>query len=624
MTDLAKLSDADLMTALKATPDVGTMVTQEAQRQGVDPALALSVARAESNLNPAARSPKGAVGPMQLMPATAAGLGVDPTDTAQNIQGGVDYLKQQLARFQDPELAVAAYNAGPGAVQKAGGVPNYPETQAYVGKVMGGAQLSKMSDADLMAALGVKAPAVQPQAPPAPRASPPTGPAGDNPLKQYATGVVEGAKPLADTLARFLGIPSYLTSSGFANSILSATGRPKMPVAAAPQTTAQSMARTAGQMTVGAVAPGSLAQRVAAVAAPTLGSEAGGQLAKGTPMEGAARVAGAALGGAIGGAAAGGIDSAIANARNPRITPAQLRQQASSLYTELRNRDVQFTPSAVESLHSGMSDIIGPMRDVYPTESNWVDTVANTLGQNPTADTLATLRSKVQQALTTPNGSRTPDQLRIGSQLVDEIDNFMNAAGRHPDTMTTGTGDPARVGQLLGQARDMWRRMRNVETVENLAESANIRNGTAHMGGNAQNFTSQKLRTFIDPSTNKSLAGLSADEQQQLRDVVMGTPATRAMKIAGNLSPTKGLGMLANLTLGAATGGHAPLVLAPLGYGANLAGAAMQRAQLDRFLRTLATPGAMPPLRAPISPALQGAAMGAAIQAPMATQRTTK
>jgi soluble lytic murein transglycosylase-like protein len=115
------------------------LIAAAAQRNGVDPALLKGLIRQESNFNPAARSGAGAVGLTQLMPATAAGLGVsDPTDPAQAIEGGAKYLRAQLDRFGgDPAKALAAYNAGPGAVQRFGGVPPYAETQSYVQRVLG-------------------------------------------------------------------------------------------------------------------------------------------------------------------------------------------------------------------------------------------------------------------------------------------------------------------------------------------------------------------------------------------------------------------------------------------------------------------------------------------------------
>jgi soluble lytic murein transglycosylase-like protein len=118
------------------------LINDAATRNGVDPALLKALIRQESNFNPNARSGAGAVGLTQLMPSTAAGLGVgDPTDPAQAVEGGAKYLRQQLDRFGgDPAKALAAYNAGPGAVQRFGGVPPYAETQSYVQRVLGYAQ----------------------------------------------------------------------------------------------------------------------------------------------------------------------------------------------------------------------------------------------------------------------------------------------------------------------------------------------------------------------------------------------------------------------------------------------------------------------------------------------------
>jgi len=104
----------------------------EALRQGVNPAEILPMFKQESQFNVNARSPKNAVGPAQLMEKTARGLGVNRDDPYDNIRGGVTYYKQQLERFKNPELARAAYNAGPGAVERHGGIPPYPETQDYV------------------------------------------------------------------------------------------------------------------------------------------------------------------------------------------------------------------------------------------------------------------------------------------------------------------------------------------------------------------------------------------------------------------------------------------------------------------------------------------------------------
>ena len=112
-------------------------ILEHAAANQVRPDLVRAVIQAESAFNPRARSHKGAMGLMQLMPATAAELGVtDPYDPDQNIRGGVTYLRTLLLKYsQDEELALAAYNAGPGAVQKYGAVPPYRETREYIARI---------------------------------------------------------------------------------------------------------------------------------------------------------------------------------------------------------------------------------------------------------------------------------------------------------------------------------------------------------------------------------------------------------------------------------------------------------------------------------------------------------
>ncbi|MCP3935842.1 MAG: lytic transglycosylase domain-containing protein [Actinomycetia bacterium] len=103
-----------------------------ASRYGLDANLLTALVWTESAFRPDAVSPAGAIGLGQLMPGTAGGLGVDPNDPVQNLDGAARYLRAQLDRFGSVQLALAAYNAGPGRVERSGGVPNIPETQAYV------------------------------------------------------------------------------------------------------------------------------------------------------------------------------------------------------------------------------------------------------------------------------------------------------------------------------------------------------------------------------------------------------------------------------------------------------------------------------------------------------------
>jgi soluble lytic murein transglycosylase-like protein len=124
--------------ARAAPADISREIQDAAIRHSVSRPLVEAVAWQESRFHQSAVSPKGAMGVMQLMPETARRLGVDAADLRGNIDGGVAYLSQMLRRFEgDLPRALAAYNAGPEAVQRYGGVPPYAETQAYVRAILG-------------------------------------------------------------------------------------------------------------------------------------------------------------------------------------------------------------------------------------------------------------------------------------------------------------------------------------------------------------------------------------------------------------------------------------------------------------------------------------------------------
>lgn len=121
-------------------PTPQELLARAAEKHGLRPEFVASVAKAESALRANAVSPKGAIGLMQLMPGTAQELGVDPRDPAQNAEGGTRYLKQLLLKYKDSpdpvRMALAAYNAGPAAVDKYRSIPPYAETQVYVERVL--------------------------------------------------------------------------------------------------------------------------------------------------------------------------------------------------------------------------------------------------------------------------------------------------------------------------------------------------------------------------------------------------------------------------------------------------------------------------------------------------------
>ena len=129
---------ADAAQAGTQRGEINRLISQAATRYGVSERLIQAVVKAESDYNPRCVSSAGAMGLMQLMPENCTDYGVsDPYDMAQNIDAGVRQLKQLSDKYGRLDLTLAAYNAGPGAVQRYGGIPPYRETQAYVRKILG-------------------------------------------------------------------------------------------------------------------------------------------------------------------------------------------------------------------------------------------------------------------------------------------------------------------------------------------------------------------------------------------------------------------------------------------------------------------------------------------------------
>lgn len=111
------------------------LIVKTAQKLGVDPHVALSIAKIESNFNTSAKSPRGAIGLYQLTPSTAKKLGVNPYIVSENIEGGLKYYQMLYKKYGSMELALAAYNAGPGNVAKYNGVPPFSATKCFIRNV---------------------------------------------------------------------------------------------------------------------------------------------------------------------------------------------------------------------------------------------------------------------------------------------------------------------------------------------------------------------------------------------------------------------------------------------------------------------------------------------------------
>jgi soluble lytic murein transglycosylase-like protein len=152
--------------------DYRELAIRIAAEEGVDPDLFLRLIQAESSFNKDVVSSAGAIGLGQLMPATAKELGVDPHDPEQNLRGSARYLRQQINTFGDIPTALAAYNAGPGAVRRHGGIPPFQETQKYVSRILGSGAFPVAAAPSQGARAeqgGIASTAQQPQAPQQPQ-----------------------------------------------------------------------------------------------------------------------------------------------------------------------------------------------------------------------------------------------------------------------------------------------------------------------------------------------------------------------------------------------------------------------------------------------------------------------
>lgn len=148
-TSKANLSNSSTINS-NQNSDFNSMIKRAAEQYNLNPNLLKAVVKVESNFNPNAHSSAGAIGLMQLMPETAKSLGIDnPYDPMQNVEGGAKYLRNMLDKYNgNVNLALAAYNSGPGNVNKYGGIPPFRETQNYVKKVM---KETKSANVDFLA-----------------------------------------------------------------------------------------------------------------------------------------------------------------------------------------------------------------------------------------------------------------------------------------------------------------------------------------------------------------------------------------------------------------------------------------------------------------------------------------
>jgi hypothetical protein len=583
-------NDADAV-ALADRWDLEDHAATEAQRIGVSPDLILRQMNVESRGNPKAVSPKGARGPMQLMPGTAKELGVNADDPYENVTGGVTYLKRQLDAFGGDEAkALAAYNAGPGAVRKAGGVPKFPETQMYVRTLAN-------------------------KSPPAGPVSARAAPVAAKPKSDELLGFEKGAMTPLDNASGWL--------EGGVNALGGVFGRPSLGadlshMAGMPSAT-EAKAQHAGAAQAAAargVVPGKLGEFAGNVAG-TLPTAMlpGGILAQGAASgallsnakDGAGLARDAAIGAA--GAKAGdvvlrGVGGAIGKALRPKtMNPAEITAAKDAAYKTVDGLGVQYKAAPFRGLVSVMGDEVraAPMYDPlgHTKVNSALAKIQSMSGKSPTFGEVENLRKFVRMNVV--DGAGSDAERAVGNVMLRQVDEFLDAM--RPTHMVQPGGamskfgvgprsaDPQAAVQAVKSARDLARRDFLTKDVMKGVESAELATSRSGIGGNLDNNLRGEMKKLLANNPN-----LKPDEKAALQAAVKGSISQNALRIIGKLSPTSGA--LANfLSLGVGVGTGNPLVpvaMAGTGFAAKTAADVMTKGRVNNVLSVIAAGGSKP------------------------------
>lgn len=590
MTRLNELSDAELEAI--ANGDHAAFTAAAAQRVGVRPELALAVRSQESRGRQSAVSPKGALGEMQLMPDTARGLGANPADPYQNIEGGVRYLKQQHDKFGSEDLALAAYNAGPGAVQKYGGIPPYAETQAYVQGVKS-RDISQASDADLMRIAGSPSQGNGvsvsfPDRPDLGEASAPKRPKPTGPLPQVKAA--PNATIAQDALSGF--VQPFQTFGRDVAQSLSASNenardwKPPSLWDAVKQEGARlgGMAHMAGDVLALGSAPIQAAVRPTARAmtrylpAPTVNDGKFGRYEPRQvtdPNEKQALME-AALNTALMGATAKGHGARIGSppprpAPMPSMTLDELRAAKTQAYAQAEASGFRFNRSEVSKVANDLSAALeadGGM-ELYPEASKMVRRLSSLADKGDMTPTqLDRFRSQVGEKLMQP-GSTEAHQ---GRMIRTAVDDLMDA-GNAPEWQA---------------ARKTYQQFKKAETVTNEVDSAKLRASSTYAGGNKANAIRQELRPYVDKTSPRFIRNLSPDEAKAFRQVVDGTGGANAWRVVGKLLDARGLlGQTMQVVFGTTTHGVGNVPAAAVGALASNRSNAATLKSVDELMKLL-------------------------------------
>lgn len=623
---------------------------EEAARQGVDPDLVLRVIHQESRGNPNAVSPKGARGPMQLMPATARGLGVDLNDQFDNVRGGVKYLKQQLDAFGDPSLALAAYNAGPGAVRRHGGIPPYAETQNYVRAIMGGQQggQGQQSGADIFgmgagpqaqqggsgADIFADKPKAKGRQPipqlPALKVTPaemrtlankgqPIG-VGEDMGRSFASEAIKTVRGLADQTSSVLNPMRMLQQAAITGSMFTDMAKGKAPVPTMMDANQQTMAALSpnapgptanlkrydhtpvtsqgqaagsfGSYAPAALLPGTLGQRAATALLPAAATELSGYAAQKSGL-GPQGVNVARTAGGIAGGIASGFrlaPNAKAQAEKP-LSLEELQKATTKAYDDVKALGATYKPEVIGGLKADVKATLaaeGFDADLHPK----VNGVLNYLNRRLSSDEPISLSELDQVRQVARRGifqnGGTQDEKRLGTSIIQKIDDMIATSG--PEQMAGGDGVAA--AKAIAYARDMNTRFKKVETITDVVDDAGLNASGANSGQNRENAIRQAVKPLVKKRSAARMRNLTPEEAAAARKVVKGGFSQNATRFAGNLL-TSPFAIAAAGAAGAPTG-WASLGAIPIGFAAKASSRGMTDRNVQALIELMARGGSKP------------------------------
>jgi len=585
MTSLSDLSDAELEAI--ASGDQAGFARASAVRHGVRPELVLGVGQQESRFNQRAVSPKGARGVMQLMPDTAKELGADPDDPFQNIEGGVRYLGKQLNDFGgDERVALAAYNAGPNAVKKHGGVPPYPETQKYVKTILGDGQaapdIRQASDAELMALAG-EAPA--PKAPPKAQAAPGRPP-------QRGAAPARADPTIAQDAWSGFTQPFKTLAGDFNDRREAFQQQAKSGTVRNPANFAQDFMRdVAGDAGLVGDVLGLFSAPAQAVVRPT----ARGIVKYGpTPYTNSKLSLQGGKPSIIPGHAAkgeeaqalveGALNTALSAARPANVQPIRapmpkpmglddLNKAQKAAWDIVDASTYKFPKADAGATATDIQKIVMDADpDLYPDAAKWAAKISRMAERDEMSlGKLNTLKSRMGEQLLTGK------EASVGREMVARVESLIQS-------------DPGSAA-IVAPAREAYKRFKKVEEVTNRVDSAELRAASTYAGGNKANATRQNLRPLIDKKSPQQMRNLTRDETKALNRVVRGSPAANAARVTGKLLDPRGLlGATVQTVFGLPTGGASSLSVIP-GMAASEASNALTMKSVDELLKLISTGG---------------------------------